>query len=83
MLDPVTEARRRLGLARRFYDEGRADEAIAVAETALAVIEHARGRNDPALAAACIELSSLHERLSQYDRAERYARRYRGGDPTR
>lgn len=75
MLDPVTEARRRLGLARRFYDEGRADEAIAVAETALAVIEHARGKNDPAIAAACIELSSLHERLSQYAKAERYARR--------
>jgi tetratricopeptide (TPR) repeat protein len=75
MLDPVAEARRRLGLARRFYDEGRAEEAVAVAETALAVVERARGKNDPALAGACIELSALHERLSQYDKAERYARR--------
>jgi tetratricopeptide (TPR) repeat protein len=75
MLDPVAEARRRLGLARRFSDEGRADDAIAVAETVLAVVEAARGPSSPDVAGACIELSMLHERLSQYDRAEQYARR--------
>nr|WP_042194687.1 tetratricopeptide repeat protein [Kibdelosporangium sp. MJ126-NF4]CEL21480.1 kinesin light chain-like protein [Kibdelosporangium sp. MJ126-NF4]CTQ95953.1 kinesin light chain-like protein [Kibdelosporangium sp. MJ126-NF4] len=75
MLDPIAEARRRLGLARRFYDEGRAEEAVVVAETALAVVEHAGGPNHPAIAGACIELSLLHERLSQYAKAERYARR--------
>ncbi|RSM80393.1 tetratricopeptide repeat protein [Kibdelosporangium aridum] len=75
MLDPIAEARRRLGLARRFYDEGRAEEAVVVAETALAVVEHAGSPNHPAIAGACIELSLLHERLSQYIKAERYARR--------
>jgi tetratricopeptide (TPR) repeat protein len=75
MLDPIAEARRRLGLARRFYDEGRAGDAVAVAETALAVVEQAGGPNHPAIAGACVELSLLHERLSQFERAERYARR--------
>jgi tetratricopeptide (TPR) repeat protein len=75
MLDPVAEARRRLGLARRFYDEGRPEEALAVAKTALAVVEQARGRNCPDIANVFIELSILHERLSQYDKAERYAKR--------
>jgi tetratricopeptide (TPR) repeat protein len=75
MLDPVAEARRRLGMARRFAEEGRADDAVAIAETAVAVIEQARPEGHPDIAATCIELSMLHEGLSQYDKAERYARR--------
>jgi tetratricopeptide (TPR) repeat protein len=62
-------------MARRFAEEGRADDAVALAETALAVVEQARPAGHPDLAATCIELSMLHEGLSQYDKAERYARR--------
>jgi tetratricopeptide (TPR) repeat protein len=75
MLDPVAEARRRLGLARRFSEEGRTDDAVAIAETALAVIEQARPAGHPDIAAVCIELSMLYEGLSQYDKAEQFAKR--------
>jgi tetratricopeptide (TPR) repeat protein len=75
MHDPLAEARRRLGMARRFADEGRTEDAVAVAETALAVVEHAGVPNHPGVADACIVLSRLHEALSQYNKAERYAQR--------
>ncbi|MEV4318882.1 tetratricopeptide repeat protein [Actinocrispum sp. NPDC049592] len=75
MLDPVADARRRLGMARRFAEDGRADDAVAIAETAVAVIEQARPEGHPDIAATCIELSMLHEGLSQYDKAEKYARK--------
>jgi tetratricopeptide (TPR) repeat protein len=75
MRDSAADARRRLVLARRLFDEGRPEDAVALAETALAVLERGLGPNNPDAAAACVELSIYHERLSQYDRAERYARR--------
>src|SRR6185295_11154748 len=75
MLDPLAEARRRLGLARQIAEAGRTEDAVAVAETALAVAEQIRIPNHPAVADACNELSRLHERLSRYNKAERYAKR--------
>lgn len=75
MPDPAGEAHKRLGLARRLYDEGRTEDAVVVAETALAIVEQAGGPGHPAVAGTCVELSLLHERLSQYPAAERYARR--------
>ncbi|TCO44724.1 tetratricopeptide repeat protein [Actinocrispum wychmicini] len=75
MLDPLAEARRRLGLAGRFADEGRFGDAIAVAETALSVAEQTRIPNHPAVADSLILLSRLHEAVSRYDKAERYAKR--------
>jgi tetratricopeptide (TPR) repeat protein len=75
MLDPLVEARRRLGMARRFADGGRTGDAIVVAETALVVVEQMGVPYHPAIADACVVLSRLHERLSQYDKAERYAQR--------
>lgn len=75
MLDPLAEARRRLGLAGRFAADGRFGDAIAVAETALAVAEQTRIPHHPAVADACVRLSRLHEAVSQYNKAERYAKR--------
>jgi tetratricopeptide (TPR) repeat protein len=75
MREQLAEARRRLGMARRLAEDGRPEDAIAVAETALAVVEQTGIPNHPGIADACVQLSRLHESLSQYDKAERYAKR--------